>query len=72
MTEGPRGEVVCPACCRPWERCVCEEVLGEDDWAQEEARCPDCSKVWERCECDNLADATPPSSHFLPAPELDL
>lgn len=76
--------MVCPACSRPWEACVCEDVLEADDWVQEEATCPDCSKAWERCGCDDFArledaydnDPGPPSSrpasHSLPAPELDI
>lgn len=59
--------MVCPACSRPWEACVCEDVLGMDDYPQEEATCPDCSKAWERCGCDMW-----PASHSLPAPELDI
>ncbi len=67
MSENPRGEVLCPRCFRPWEACVCEQVSGVEDWAQEEATCPECSKPWEDCGCGMR-----PASHSLPAPELDL
>lgn len=70
MSEGPRGEVVCPACYRRWETCACEDVLEGFVVPQEEATCPECSEPWEFCGCEEFAvleeayddDPGPPSA----------